>query len=118
MNLFGGMSKGERARALPNSEQIAAIVQGLGGIAEALQSATAQERAAVYESLAIRLTYDDRTNQVRATSDLARVLGGVGGGPCPPATREVVSIWRRRVPGAEWCRRPSLESPACHSPRR
>ncbi len=51
------------------SEQITAIVQGLGGITEALKSATAQERAAIYESLAIRLTYDDRTNQIRATSD-------------------------------------------------
>lgn len=62
------------------SEQIATIVHGLGGVTEALKSATAQERAAIYESLAIRLTYDDRTNQVRATSDLGCVVGGVGGG--------------------------------------
>jgi hypothetical protein len=68
------------APALLSEAQIARIVEELGGISEALKSATAKERAAIYESLDIRLVYDHRTNQVRATSNLARVVGGVGGG--------------------------------------
>jgi hypothetical protein len=59
--------------------QIALIVEELGGVSETLKSATAKERAAIYKSLDIRLDYDHRTNQVRATSNLARVVGGVGG---------------------------------------
>ncbi|MDA8043692.1 MAG: recombinase family protein [Actinomycetota bacterium] len=60
--------------------QIEAITAELGGIAEALQRATTEERAAIYASLDIRLDYDDRSHQVRATSNLARVANRVGGG--------------------------------------
>ncbi len=60
--------------------QIAALMQELGGLAEALKEATPKERGAIYGALDLRLEYDDRTNQVRATSNLARVVEGVGGG--------------------------------------
>ncbi len=56
-------------------QQIAVIVEELGGISKVLKSATAKERAAIYESLDIRLDYDHRTRQVRASSNLARVVG-------------------------------------------
>jgi hypothetical protein len=71
-------------------DQIEAILRALGGISQILRDATTMERAAVYESLGVRMEYDDRSNQVHVTADLARVAGGDGGGTCPRATRETV----------------------------
>jgi hypothetical protein len=70
--------------------QIEAILQARGGMGRILREATATERAAVYQSPGVQMRYDDRSNQVFVTADLARVAGGVGGGTCPPATREIV----------------------------
>ncbi|MGO9197990.1 MAG: hypothetical protein ACLQK4_12795 [Acidimicrobiales bacterium] len=60
--------------------EIAALVEELGGISSILQEATPEERSAAYAALGLRLTYDDRTHQVRVTADLARVPNRVGGG--------------------------------------
>lgn len=68
------------ASATLSRDQIAAITAELGAIANALQPATAEERVAIYGTLDSRLDYDDRTNQVQATSNLARVANRVGGG--------------------------------------
>ena len=61
-------------------DQVEAILQALGGISRILRDATTTERAEVYQSLGVRMVYDDRSHQVRVTADLARVAGGVGGG--------------------------------------
>ena len=91
--------------------QIEAIAAELGGIAEALQHATTEERAAIYASLDIRIEYDDRSHQVRATSNLARVANRVGG---PIRTRRPRSFcarswpWQIEQPGEGSCaRRPN-----------
>jgi site-specific DNA recombinase len=61
-------------------DQIEAILRALGGIGQILRDASTSERASVYQSLGLRMVYDDRSHQVRVTADLARVAGGVGGG--------------------------------------
>jgi hypothetical protein len=66
--------------AVMTKAQIEAILQALGGIGRILRNATTTERAAIYQSLGVQMKYDDRSNQVFVTADLARVAGGVGGG--------------------------------------
>lgn len=63
-----------------SAPQIDAIIRSLGGMAQVLERARPEERAAVYKALQIRLQYDDRRRQVRVTADLSRVAAGVGGG--------------------------------------
>ena len=62
------------------------MANALGGLIAILQSASPEDRAAVYQELCVRLDYDPHAHQVRATADLARVAGRVGGGtwPCTP----------------------------------
>jgi hypothetical protein len=60
--------------------EITAIADALGGLITILHNASPQDRAAVYQELGVRLSYDPTANQVRATADLARVGRGVGGG--------------------------------------
>ena len=67
------------AGTVMTKDQIEAIVRALGGIGGILRGATAIERVAAYQSLGLRMVYDDRSDQVRVTADLARVAGGVGG---------------------------------------
>lgn len=60
--------------------EIEAMVAALGGVAQVLRNATAPQRAEVYASLGLVLTYDDRTKKLHVSADLARVAGRVGGG--------------------------------------
>ncbi|WP_078058699.1 recombinase family protein [Mycolicibacter icosiumassiliensis] len=69
----------ERPRAM-SAAQITELVQELGGLAAVLGEATGAERAQVYASLGLRLDYDPRLRQVKATADLSRVAGCVRGG--------------------------------------
>jgi site-specific DNA recombinase len=78
-------------------DQVEAIVQALGGIGQVLREATTAERAEVYQSLGVRMVYDDRSHQVRGTADLARVAGGVGGGTWYKTPRSV------QVPEMDFC---------------
>jgi hypothetical protein len=80
--------------------QIEAMVAELGGIAEVLRNATPQQRAEVYGSLGLVLTYDDRSNELHVTADLARVAGRVGGGTRTRGPRPLVV----ESPWSELCR--------------
>lgn len=60
--------------------EITAIADALGGLIAILENASPQDRAAVYQQLGVRLSYDPTVNQVWATADLPRVGRGVGGG--------------------------------------
>jgi site-specific DNA recombinase len=62
------------------TDQVEGLLRALGGIGQVLRDATPQERADAYTALGVRMVYDDRTEQVRVTADLARVAAGVGGG--------------------------------------
>lgn len=75
--------------------QIEAVTVELGGITQALQHATTEERAAIYPSLDIRLEYDDRSHHVRATSNLARMA------PLTPEGRGELDA-HGGVPGRSW----------------
>jgi DNA invertase Pin-like site-specific DNA recombinase len=57
------------------ADQIAELVQQLGGIAAILREATPAERGAAYQTLGIRMTYDHTARQVSVTADPARVGG-------------------------------------------
>ncbi len=81
-----------------------AFVGELGGIATILQQATPKERAAAYSALGLRLTYDDRTRQVRVTADLARVANRVGGPTRYISHQSALAAWVTsacRVSGSE-----------------
>lgn len=60
--------------------EIEAMATALGGLMRTLQNASPADRAAVYDQLGLRLTYEPASNQVRAEVDLARGPRGVGGG--------------------------------------
>lgn len=85
------LERAERPRAM-SAAQITELVQELGGLAAVLRQATGAERAQVYASLGLRLDYDPRLRQVKATADLSRVAGCVRGGTWPLTTR--VLTWR------------------------
>lgn len=67
--------------------EITAIAEALGGLIKILQNASPSDRAAVYQELGVKLSYDPTANQVRATADLARVGRGVGGASSTRGTR-------------------------------
>lgn len=56
------------------------MAAALGGLIKIFENASPADRAAVYQALAVQLSFDPAANQVRATADLARVARGVGGG--------------------------------------
>ena len=65
------------------------IVTELGDIAAALREATPEQRAKLYETLGLRLTYDPDTRRVHLQSwPAACTQVGVGGGTSP------VNNWR------------------------
>jgi len=78
-----------------SADEIEAMATLLGGLMRTLQNASPTDRAAVYAQLGLRLTYEPRSNQVRAEVDLARGPGGVGGGNGARALRPLL------VPG-DW----------------
>lgn len=73
------LERAERPRTM-SAAQITELVLELGGLAAVLGEATGAERAQVYASLALRLDYDPRLRQVKATADLSRVARCVRGG--------------------------------------
>ena len=46
------------------------MVAALGGVAQVLRNGTAPQRAEVYASLGLVLTYDDRTKKLHVSADL------------------------------------------------
>ena len=71
---------------LPTSRPLLAT-----GVAQTL------ERSAVYESLGVRMEYDDRSNQVLVNADLLRVSPGVSEGRNLPAPPPVEITIRRPI---------------------
>ncbi|MFD2765875.1 hypothetical protein [Micromonospora eburnea] len=66
-----------------NQTEIAAMVHALGNITTALGDADPADKAAIYEQLGLRLTYDPETQTVRAEANLSAhrgVMGCVRGG--------------------------------------
>jgi hypothetical protein len=59
-----------------NEDQIAAIVDGLGGLLDILREADPRDRAELYSRIGLRMTYKPGTETVMAevVSDLGRVL--------------------------------------------
>jgi hypothetical protein len=85
------------------ADQIAALLQQVGGISGMLPEATPEERADIYGALGIMLVHDDRTHQVRVTADLSPVVVRVGGGTCElPPHHGVGALWRPRRVSARW----------------
>ncbi|HEX7133310.1 MAG TPA: zinc ribbon domain-containing protein [Iamia sp.] len=62
------------------SDDIAALLDELGGMETVLAEAEPRDKAAIYASLGLRLTYQPDKRVVVATADLDRVLSRVGGG--------------------------------------
>nr|WP_278185237.1 recombinase zinc beta ribbon domain-containing protein [Mycobacterium intracellulare] len=73
------LEQAERPRVM-SAAQISELVEELGGLSAVLGAATGVERAEVYASLGLRLDYDLRLRQVKATADLSRVARCVRGG--------------------------------------
>lgn len=54
-----------------NEEQIIAVVEKLGDVVNALRDAEPEHKLEVYRSLGLHLSYDPKTQTVRASVDLA-----------------------------------------------
>ena len=61
------------------NDDIAALLDGLGGMDVVLAEAPPAEKADLYASLGLRLTYRPDQRAVLATADLGRVVSRVGG---------------------------------------
>ena len=62
------------------TDDMAALLDGLGGMEVVLAEAPPAEKADLYASLGLRLTYRPDQRAVLATADLGRVVSRVGGG--------------------------------------
>jgi DNA invertase Pin-like site-specific DNA recombinase len=62
------------------ADEIAALIDQLGGMIAILDSATPEERATIYRTLGLNLLYDPAKHRVRAQVEIACRSGSVGGG--------------------------------------
>ncbi len=97
-----------RATAL-TSVHIESLVAELGGVTAVLLHATREEKPATYDTLGLRLVYDDRNRQVRATVDLSRIANRVGG-PTSSLAPPPIEITARRVLAGDAQFTPELSS--------
>jgi site-specific DNA recombinase len=63
-----------------NPDDIAKMLEELGGMASVLKDATPAEKTSIYQELGLRLVYRPEEKTLVATADLGRVVSRVGGG--------------------------------------
>jgi site-specific DNA recombinase len=73
------LAKVQDDRRLTGAE-IAEILSRLGGLAAVLHEASPSEKAEVYRSLGLQLSYQPDSHTLQATADLAGGVSRVGGG--------------------------------------